>query len=495
MRVRLDADPFVHRDRGKTLWTRGAWPARWIAHPDPGAMPFVIACKRHFKLAAEETIRLHVSADERYQLYCDGVLIGRGPERGDADNWFFESYELALPAGRHTLVARVWSLGAALSPYAQMSVDHGLLVACDEPYLELLATGVAPWESMVLPGYTFAPSGLAWGTGARVEIDGQRFAWNFHRGDGDGWTSAAVRQAAVTAGRMEAGPSHLMRPAILPAMVERYVRAGRVRHVGELGAGVESAGVPIDPAHDLPDEREALQARLANHQPLQFEPHARRRIVIDLENYYCAYPVVVTTGGRGSVVRLAWAESLFDTPDPAHKKKGDRNAIDGKYFIGVGDTFRPDGGTGREFETLWWEAGRYVELIVEMADDPLELNLILKETRYPLEMRAQFDASDPRLVESVPILMRGLQMCAHETYVDCPYYEQLMYVGDARLEALATYAVSGDDRLARKSLLLFNESRLPSGLTQSRYPCRVRQVIPPFSLLWVAMVHDFAMWR
>ena len=29
----------------------------------------------------------------------------------------------------------------------------------------------------------------------------------------------------------------------------------------------------------------------------------------------------------------------------------------------------------------------------------------------------------------------------------------------------------------------------------SRYPTRIRQIIPPFSLWWVGMVHDYALWR
>lgn len=33
-------------------------------------------------------------------------------------------------------------------------------------------------------------------------------------------------------------------------------------------------------------------------------------------------------------------------------------------------------------------------------------------------------------------------MCSHETYFDCPYYEQLMYAGDTRLEALTTYTAA-----------------------------------------------------
>ncbi|RPJ39294.1 MAG: alpha-L-rhamnosidase, partial [Chloroflexi bacterium] len=108
---------------------------------------------------------------------------------------------------------------------------------------------------------------------------------------------------------------------------------------------------------------------------------------------------------------------------------------------------------------------------------------------------AQFQASDPRLERAIPILLRGLQMCAHETYFDCPYYEQMMYVGDTRLEALVTYAITADDRLPRKALAMFDASRLGSGLTQSRYPSHVRQVIPPFSLWYVGMLSDHALWR
>ena len=70
-----------------------------------------------------------------------------------------------------------------------------------------------------------------------------------------------------------------------------------------------------------------------------------------------------------------------------------------------------------------------------------------------------------------------------------------MYVGDSRLEALTTYVLSPDDRLPRKAIELFGLSRLPDGLTQARYPGRDRQIIPPFSLWWIGMVYDYALWR
>jgi hypothetical protein len=133
---------------------------------------------------------------------------------------------------------------------------------------------------------------------------------------------------------------------------------------------------------------------------------------------------------------------------------------------------------------------------VETGEEGLVIEkLAWRETRYPLEMESTFAANDERLMRVMPIAMRCLQMDAHETYLDCPYYEQLMYVGDTRLEALITYTVTRDARLPRKALSMFDASRLTNGLTQSRHPSRAMQCIPPFSLWWVGMIYDFALWR
>src|SRR5262249_12487212 len=89
---------------------------------------------------------------------------------------------------------------------------------------------------------------------------------------------------------------------------------------------------------------------------------------------------------------------------------------------------------------------------------------------------------------------RTARLCAHETYMDAPYWEQLQYVGDTRIQALISYAVSGDSRLARQAISNIDASRTPEGLTQSRFPSWLPQFIPPFSLLWVDMLHDYWMY-
>ncbi len=45
---------------------------------------------KKFTFDRTQTIRVHVTADERYELFLDGKRIGRGSERGDRNNWFYE---------------------------------------------------------------------------------------------------------------------------------------------------------------------------------------------------------------------------------------------------------------------------------------------------------------------------------------------------------------------------------------------------------------------
>jgi len=178
------------------------------------------------------------------------------------------------------------------------------------------------------------------------------------------------------------------------------------------------------------------------------------------------------------------------------ERKGNRDAVDGKYVRCVYDAFLLEGGAHRAYSTLWWRAGRYIDLVVETAQSPAVIERVVwRETRYPLELESTLETDDAAFDRVRPLMFRTLQMCAHETYMDCPYYEQLQYAGDTRLEILATYVATHDDRLPVRAVTLFDQSRSPDGLTKSRYPSAVPQVIPPFSLWWVSMVYDLFLWR
>lgn len=489
MRVPIFGDPFTSRDLNSTLWSRGRWPCNWIALRD-GKAPYCCAFRRSFSIEEEALVRVHVSADERYELFLDGQRIGRGSERGTQARWYFETYDLPLASGEHCLVARVTALGE-LAPFAQISVAHGFVLAADnDRWRELLSTGVANWEVKRLGGYDFRKSRTM--TGPHITLDGSQADWDFQTG-GDGWQPVESKLPPLRGDwfPIDVYPNaRFMTPAVLPPMMDVERAVGVARFVGEDTTGPNRIAM----ADHLATEAQYWTALLQKGARLEVPPHASRRVILDLEDYYCAYPQMVVSKGRNSRIEVGWEEALY--LDEVSKNKGNRNEIDGRFFRAAGDLFLPDGGISRKFETLWWRAGRYVQVRVQTADEPLVIEqLVWRETRYPLEMESTFTASDERLLGVIPIAMRCLQMDAHETYMDCPYYEQLMYVGDTRLEALTTYVVTRDARLPCKALAMFDASRINNGLTQSRYPSFARQVIPPFSLWWVAMIHDFAGWR
>ncbi len=496
-RVSLTTQPF---NEGRPIWwmQRGNWPAKWISLPTEP--PFVAAYKLPFSLTEATSFRFHVTADERYELFLDGEFVGRGPERGDGENWFFESFDATLDAGEHIFVARVWALGNK-APFAQMSVRSGFLLGVEGENAPDLNTDVAPWTAKVLGGYEWQSPQCAWGTGWNEMVHGKSYDWNHELGEGDGWSEPEIGIVGARHGsQVETVAHHRLRPATLPPMLDEKCHVGQVRHVAQWDERPVGE-TPIRAVDSLDEEAAKWQSLLSEGQPLEIPANTQRRVLIDLENYYCARPELTISGGETARIDIHWSEALFE--EIKTWSKGRRNEIEGKYFTshfnnqdGPGDTFILGSGAGKTYRPLWWQAGRYVQILVETAEEPLTIeSLCWRETRYPLENEGYFAASDERLATLIPPMVRGLQMCAHETYMDCPFFEQLMYVGDTRLEVLVTYILTQDDALPKKALQLFDWSRLLSGLTQSRYPCWARQIIPPFSLWWVAMVHDYALWR
>ena len=143
-----------------------------------------------------------------------------------------------------------------------------------------------------------------------------------------------------------------------------------------------------------------------------------------------------------------------------------------------------------------WRTYRYLQLIVQTKDEPLTINDIYGvATGYPFQYNAKFESDNNELSKILEIGWHTARLCSWETYMDCPYYEQLQYIGDTRIQALVSYYDSGDDRLARNAINLLDHSRIAEGITQSRYPTAVHQLIPTFSLWWIAMLHDYYMYR
>lgn len=473
---------------------KGTWPCSWIAHPavQRNDEPVVAAYGLSFSVKNSMVMDVAVSADQRYELYLDGCLIGRGCESGAPESWFYSQYRLDLSAGRHVLAAKVWSWGR-FSPAVQMEVFHGfILCPYNNEYVDIVGTGHAAWQTMLLDGISFQPHIIKpneWiGAPPPQRLDAGKFQWNWHQMGGDKW------QAPVVAGpgfdgfiRYETGV-HRLKPATLPVQFERNISVGIVKYV----SSISDQDAPLNSEGFLSDEL-SLFSNIIDGGKTIIPPFTSRRILIDLEDYYCAWPILAVADGKDCEIKITWSESLFENPEGS--EKGNRRQITGKYFRGVGDQFICDG-SPRELTTLVWRAGRYVLISLKTASSPLTIvNFKLLETRYPLELQGCITSSEQGINDIIPICLRSIQESSHENYVDCPFYEQMLYSGDGRLEALTNYVISADTSLARKALMMFDESRHTNGLSMARYPSAQNQLIPSFSLWYVAMVYDYSYWQ
>ena len=462
------------------------WPASWIAAPDA---PQRDAGVYHFRRvvtfpAPPSRLVVHVSADQRYLLHVNGRRVGTGPGRGDPEHWRFESYDIApmLSAGVNVIAATVWNFGLA-APMAQMTRRSGFILQADDERFAEVNTGPG-WQAQIATGHGVLPDGLTalrarhfyYAAGPGERRDGRLWDWQW---DGDSpaerWTPARPfwrghsRSISEGPAWMLSPEGWLLVPNPLPPLRHEPTEAGDV--VRTTLAGL-STGHPLE--------------------GLTIPPRSEVRVLLDRRTLANAYPAVIVSGGRDARIRVTYAEALFD----AEGRKGHRDQIDGKEIVGVTDELIADGGSHRALAPLWFRTWRFLELHVTTADAPLTIDRVEAHfTAFPLERRARFESPDADLQRIWDVSWRTVQLAAHETYVDAPYWEQLQYVGDTRIDALLSYVLAGDDRLARQAIEHFDNSRTPEGLTQSRYPTLEPQYIPPYSLFFVDMVHDFWMYR
>ena len=458
--------------------------AHWIAPSrTPGDSFTVFHARRSFGLGeVPRRFVVHVSADNRYRLYVNGVQISSGPQRSDVTHWRYDTIDLApqLHAGRNVIAALVWNWGAA-RPVAQHSHRTGFLVQGDSPVEAALVNTGPDWKVLIDSAYapiviTSADMGNYYAAAPGDSIDGARYPWGWEtpQYSDTTWSIPAVvgdvKRHAMPPGDYGEVSGWQLEPRSIPPMEEKEQRLVSVRR-----ASVQTTNDFLRGTGDL-----VIPARTT------------ASILVDQYHTTNAYPVLEMSSGAGSLVRLTYAEALVD----AKGQKGNRNDIDGRTIHGVHDVFLPDGGSRRRFTTLYWRSFRYIQLDITTRDQPLHIHdLHGIFTAYPFVDRGRFSSDLAWLADMWRMNWNGARIGAFETYMDTPYWEQLQYVGDTRVQSLISLYVAGDDRLVRQAIEHFDLSRIPEGLTTSRYPSSLTQIIPPFSLIYVAMVHDYFMLR
>jgi len=462
------------------------WNAQWLTSGDSGEEYGVYHFRKTFSLADQPaSFVVHVSGDNRYKFYVNGTLVSLGPARSDLYHWNFETIDIApyLKAGNNTLAAVVWNFGKQRA-LAQISFRTGFILQGNTAREEIVNTN-AEWKyyknnsySSLTPDLTYTYYAL--GPGERVDFNQYPSGWTTAQYNDQEWTPPKTVSNGLPKGMFDWFYNWMLVPRTLPPMELTPQRFQSLREV----SGIST-----------PKTFPALKA------VLEIPAHTKATLLLDQGHLTNAYPVVQFSNGKDASIAIQYAEALFvdegnSKPWKAQHMKGNRNEVAGKRFVGIKDEIIANGLPDQHFSSLDWRTFRYVKIQIETKEEPLLIDdLSSVFTGYPFQLKAKFDAKDDELQKIFETGWRTARLCAGETYVDCPYYEQLQYFGDTRIQCMISLYNSGDDRLMRNAIMQADQSRIAEGITLSRYPSSLDQQIPPFSLWWIGMLHDYYMYR
>lgn len=454
--------------------TPTSWDASWIACPQTDLSQYgVFHFQKTIALKEKPThFSVRITADNKYRLFVNGQYVAMGPALGDTDNWFYDTVDIApyLQKGENTLATMVWNFGDEKG-WNQISMKTGFLLQGDTPAESVVNTN-SSWK--VLKNEAYSPKRINPNEiadfiviGCGDSIYAEKFPWGWTQDKNLKWLSAKELERGNPKG-YGSGCTWSLMPRMIPMLGEKEVRFSLVRRSSN----------PID------------NRFLKGEQTCVVPQNTTFSVLIDQTNLINAYPVLTFSKGKGAVITLTYCEGLIDK----NGQKGNRNEIENKSAHGIKDVIVADGGIKRIFQPLDYRTYRYLQIDVTTDAEALVLDDLHQiAIGYPFEERAKFASDDSTLTKIWDVGWRTARLCATETYMDCPYYERMQYVGDTRIQALISLYMTGDDRLMKQAIVQLGSSRFGDGLTLSRYPTNSRQVIPPFSLFWVDMIYDYLM--
>lgn len=488
---------------GSLLDTTWIWHPEWQDSASDSAGAFV-----HFRkpFAVPEALPttpvvLQVTADTKYRMHINGHLAHVGPVKGDAHMWFYDEVDIApfLQPGVNNIgihVLRLYHGTAYGTSFPRMAIP-GLFVRMPD---------ITARETFQLQ------SDDSWLTALDLsrKLPTHQKEDDFLHIYEDVISSSTADLQWVPAKCLKLPKSHGLGPPwrLVPRMIPEATLARTtfktVHNVRSTNSKQSWEALLTTSLDNRSGDHEKKGIRLPAGTSHHIELEAPHHLAAFLSFRF------LRPHKGGSSLTIRYSECYEDEPTfvPYIRCKGDR-CDTSKKLLGPEDRYVLSGAQGAKaaevlqyardasleetYTPFHFRTFRFLTLIIQVAEDEdlVFAGINVDETHYPLDVTATACTTHELYDDLWNVSIRTLTNCMHDCYEDCPFYEQLQYAMDTRSSCLFTYAVSGDDRLARQALLqLHGTYRAELGLIASRGPAAQVQIIPHFSLFWILTVVD-----
>lgn len=209
-------------------------------------------------------------------------------------------------------------------------------------------------------------------------------------------------------------------------------------------------------------------------------PDGDIELIYDLGEQNVGYYEFVIDAEEGLILDIFGVEYIAPSGAVQHTERY-RNGM--RYICREGEN---------HFLSFMRRSQRYLFLTLRNQTKPAVLRQMqLIESTYPVQKLGSFACSDERLNRIWEISARTLKLCMEDVFTDCPLYEQTLWVGDARNEALFAYTAFGAEDIARRCIRLAALSLDKHPMVQSQVPSTWETLLPAWSFLWNIMIWDY----
>ncbi len=438
---------------------------------------------------------IQIAANSRYRLWINEKPILSGSAKGDEKRFFYDTVEVGayLKKGRNIIAVQVLYNDASIAPIA---TERAAIVGVKTPggvhrlaimgelknqegqVVGSISTGSAPWKVYLDGSFYLKSIKNCENLGGTVEeIDFNRSLSNWKQVDYDdnSWAIPEDKGEVETSDFYRRvgfiNPYEVM-PRPIPLLYERETAfAEEIVTPQTIVNGAKETG---------------LAAEILDTGSIEVLPGKTTSLILSAGVELNAQMQYHFTGGKGARVSLRYAErfELEGTPIPIHD--WERGHLDGivEHIILDGSDFT--------YEPFWYKTFLYLQITIEAAEEPVIMKTpVIRKTGYPIEIGSKIRSCEEWVGQLWDMCVRTLENCMVETYMDCPFYEQLQYPMDSRLQMLFNYTVSNDTRLARKCIDDLHNSKSKEGLIQGRFPSCYGQIISTFSLYYIFMLQEY----